>query len=387
MVRHTGVGFVKYDHQEVCDCVACLIDLEQHHTTDLAQYISPLSLKLSEAFEAVVEEIGCHPYTLERTDETTLLVAISQIKNDYDMSLPEKIDGLRAILNRIDDEMQRVTVEKEEILASINNAGRILQVNISFDKSCTLTELRKGYVELNQQLKARQDQIQSSLSIVSKMWEIMALDPQFPLDPSDLTMDNLSKLEHEKRRLFDLQKERFREMLEDQERQLITLWNELEVPDEERIAVLDGMRSLSAVDTLERQSALIAQLKPIAASQAAIRPKIEKRASLIQRMKEFEVSAADPNRLFGSSFRLCQEERFRKAACPTLVKLEGDLMESLIAYKDRYGCELIYNGRPFRQVLEEEKENRFINDTLFYFTGTTKKDESPPTRPTNKRKI
>lgn len=72
----------------------------------------------------------------------------------------------------------------------------------------------------------------------------------------------------------------------------------------------------------------------MAESHSQIKAKILKRSELIQRMMEFEVTASDPNRLFGSSFRLNQEEKFRKAAYPTLVKLETDLIERLTAYKD-----------------------------------------------------
>ena len=46
-------------------------------------------------------------------------------------------------------------------------------------------------------------------------------------------------------------------------------------------------------------------------------------------MIKFEKDASDPGRLFRSSFQLVQEEKFRKTAFPSLVKLENDLIKRI----------------------------------------------------------
>lgn len=244
----------------------------------------------------------------------------------------------------------------------------------------TYGELSALQRELQDRLSALRIQLTTSIATVGKLWEIMAVPAamRFPLDSTDITRMNVERLEAEKRRLFDLQKERFREMLSKQEAELNTLWGELETPEAERESAREAMRYLSPADTLDRQAALIASLRSISTEHAAIRAKAEKRAALIQRMREFEVSAADPNRLFGSSFRLNQEERFRKAAYPTLVKIEGDLEAMLEAFKQKHGKEAMVDGRPLKDTLVEEKENRFINDTTFAFFTSTGSPALPP---------
>lgn len=257
----------------------------------------------------------------------------------------------------------------------------------------SLDQLETQLAALQDQLMHRRSQLVSSIGTVQRLWEIMDVPPsdQFALDPLDFGPAQYDRIETEKRRLFDLQKERFKAMLQDQERELIALWDEIEVDTKERQSVRDAMRRLPAVETLEQQSELISKLTPIAQLHTTIRQKIEKRSELIRRMQEFEASASDPNRLFGSSFRLNQEERFRKAAYPTLVKLEATLLQMLTEFKDQYGTELVYRGLIVKDAIEHEKENRILNDTLFCIKDTAKDKEKPPvaTRPpvtTNKRR-
>jgi hypothetical protein len=50
-------------------------------------------------------------------------------------------------------------------------------------------------------------------------------------------------------------------------------------------------------------------------------------------MKEFEVTASDPARLFRPSFQLIEEEKFRKTACPNLLSLEASLKKKILEYE------------------------------------------------------
>lgn len=128
-------------------------------------------------------------------------------------------------------------------------------------------------------------------------------------------------------------------------------------------------------------------------------PKIQKRQALVERMRAFELTAKDPNRLFGPSFRLMEEDRFRKTAYPSLLRIESQLEADLQNFKARFPeDELWWQGRPFADLLAEERENRYINESIFEFPASDKKTEpnvSKPaaattassTRQTAKRKI
>ncbi len=58
-------------------------------------------------------------------------------------------------------------------------------------------------------------------------------------------------------------------------------------------------------------------------------------------MRSFEVSASDPKRLFGSSLRLLEEERFRKTCVPQLLRLESSIVKRCREFQEA-------NGRPFQ---------------------------------------
>ena len=51
-------------------------------------------------------------------------------------------------------------------------------------------------------------------------------------------------------------------------------------------------------------------------------------------MIQFEKSASDPRRLFQSSFRLLEEDKWRKSCWPNLVKIEDQLINACIAYEE-----------------------------------------------------
>ena len=87
-------------------------------------------------------------------------------------------------------------------------------------------------------------------------------------------------------------------------------------------------------------------------------------------MQDFERTASEPGRLFGSSFRLLQEEKFRKAAYPTLLRLEAALDAELERFRADFGEDVLADdGRCLRDALAAEKENRHLSDTVFCFAA------------------
>ncbi|KAF9181993.1 hypothetical protein BGZ49_004765 [Haplosporangium sp. Z 27] len=89
------------------------------------------------------------------------------------------------------------------------------------------------------------------------------------------------------------------------------------------------------------------------------------RSKHIERMKSFEHSASDPKRLFRSSFQLVEEEKFRRRAYPTLLKLERTLLEAIDAFEKENGERFMYEGVPYYDTLQSEIEKRHVNETVF----------------------
>ncbi|KAF9433875.1 hypothetical protein BGZ76_008869 [Entomortierella beljakovae] len=89
------------------------------------------------------------------------------------------------------------------------------------------------------------------------------------------------------------------------------------------------------------------------------------RRSHIERMISFEHSASDPKRLFQSSFQLVEEEKFRRRAYPTLLKLERTLIEAIELFEREQGESFMYEGTSYLETLQAEIEKRHVNETVF----------------------
>jgi hypothetical protein len=91
---------------------------------------------------------------------------------------------------------------------------------------------------------------------------------------------------------------------------------------------------------------------------------IDRRRELLERMSEFEKIASDPRRLFKSSFQLLSEEKFRNSAFPSLIKIEESLFSLLAEYEERFGV-FVRDSVRYREALKNEIDNRIVNKTVF----------------------
>ncbi|KAF9960445.1 carboxypeptidase C prc1 [Mortierella alpina] len=89
------------------------------------------------------------------------------------------------------------------------------------------------------------------------------------------------------------------------------------------------------------------------------------RSSHIERMIAFEHTAKDPKRLFQASFRLVDEDKFRRKAYPTLLNLEEKLLKAIEKFEGEQGETFMYEGVPYLETLQKEIENRHVNETVF----------------------
>ena len=124
-------------------------------------------------------------------------------------------------------------------------------------------------------------------------------------------------------------------------------------------------RDASKLEKIYDLDFIISDLRPKYEASASIRALIKERHELIQQMKAFEVSASDPARLFQPSFRLLQEEKFRKSAIPNLLRLEGRLRDALGKWDGKFGCE---GEEDWGGMMEEEIATRYVNETVFGFS-------------------
>lgn len=126
----------------------------------------------------------------------------------------------------------------------------------------------------------------------------------------------------------------------------------------------DPQLLLALIDEM-RQS--MGRLRAKAESARELGHLLRQRRELIQQMQVFEKTASDPARLFAPSFRLLQEEKFRKTAIPTLQKIEQRLFRAAEVFEQEQGEPYLLGGEPLSRALEREIDTRFLNEAVFGF--------------------
>ncbi|KAJ3298853.1 carboxypeptidase C prc1 [Rhizoclosmatium sp. JEL0117] len=211
---------------------------------------------------------------------------------------------------------------------------------------------------------------------------------------------------------------------EEQLRRLISdikeLWDQLEVPESERIVLVDDLKNLKEYTAIadrlrkrwsekmkleidqtveklkqvwkdcgtskEEQDLFWSHCKPIYSpialqemkkeiASAALRRErglkiaklIQERQDFIKKLIEFEEAAKDPGRLTGSSIRLLEEEKFRKSALPNLKKMENVIRKQLNEYEEVSERPYYVKDRPYQEILDEEVKDRLSNSSVLVF--------------------
>ncbi|KAG0233294.1 carboxypeptidase C prc1 [Actinomortierella wolfii] len=151
-------------------------------------------------------------------------------------------------------------------------------------------------------------------------------------------------------------------------------WDELKaewerglVPEDERIAFRNLIENtgMSYVERLQRIRDEIEACRRRYSRCERVLKLLMSRKSHIEKMIAFEQTASDPKRLFQSSFQLVEEEKFRRKAYPTLLKLEEALLEAVNKYERENNEPFMFDGQPYLQVLQKEISNRHVNHTVF----------------------
>ncbi|KAH9387434.1 uncharacterized protein NEMAJ01_2330 [Nematocida major] len=136
----------------------------------------------------------------------------------------------------------------------------------------------------------------------------------------------------------------------------------------EKFAVPENIKNLKFPD----QENILAKVEKTAESLAQeleilknIEAFSQERKELLQKMAAFEEQASDPRRLFRSSFQLNSEEKFRKMAVPTLLRVEKEIFALNSAYLEKFCRSVCISGREVVSELKAEISERIINSNAF----------------------
>ncbi|KAI5146122.1 hypothetical protein NEPAR07_2129 [Nematocida parisii] len=167
-------------------------------------------------------------------------------------------------------------------------------------------------------------------------------------------------------------KKKINEIFTEKKGALQTILNDLERIQEKKHETIPFP---STIDTLKftEQEQIIYELEEktlSAQTEYEILKNIEafsqERKELLQKMSAFEEQASDPLRLFRSSFQLNSEEKFRKMAVPTLLRVEKEIFALASEYAEKFSDKpIVLNKKEIITELKNEISNRIINANTF----------------------
>ncbi|CAG8568585.1 4980_t:CDS:10 [Funneliformis caledonium] len=203
-----------------------------------------------------------------------------------------------------------------------------------------------------------------------------------------LDQEYLDKLTVEFERLREIMRAIIQKAIEEYTVQLGELWDKCLVPEYERDEFFSSLRALdSAEEVYELLAQEVARLQELYAKCAKIYKWMLDRRALIEKMIEFEKKASDPRRLFQASFRLLEEEKWRKSCWPNLVKIEDQLINACLAYEEAERKPFMHESKRYLDTLQAEISERIVNQMFFGFEqSATKKEEKENNKNAIKRK-
>ncbi|CAG8608625.1 25001_t:CDS:10 [Gigaspora margarita] len=186
--------------------------------------------------------------------------------------------------------------------------------------------------------------------------------------PMEERIELIDSLDEEYMELLSLERDRLKEIMrviiekaiEEYTSQLVELWDKCLVPEFEREEFFANVHKLtSSQDVYELLAHEVARLQELYAKCAEIyRLMLE---------RQFEKKASDPRRLFQSSFRLLEEEKWRKSCWPNLVRIEDQLVNACVNYEETERKPFMHESMRYLDNLQSEISERIVNQMFFGF--------------------
>lgn len=115
IVKEAGIAYISQPPL-TCQCVACLSLHHDRLASSLTSYLRPLHSSLTDSYQRLLEQASCHPLNRERDDEMVaqaldgMAIACSQIRSCRAMGLGERIEEVRALVDRMTSELVKLYI-------------------------------------------------------------------------------------------------------------------------------------------------------------------------------------------------------------------------------------------------------------------------------------
>ncbi|CAG8474486.1 13102_t:CDS:10 [Cetraspora pellucida] len=243
----------------------------------------------------------------------------------------------------------------------------------------SISILKKKLVVLEQDYMNRKNEVESMLKTVKNLYNELNIPSEERINLiCSLDEDYFNKLSLELKRLRDIMHTVVEKAIEEYTVQLGSLWDKCLVPQYERENFFENVHQIdSAEEVYELLSQETTRLEELHVKCSKIFKWMLERRQLIEK------TASDPRRLFQSSFRLLEEEKWRKSCWPNLVKIEDNLINACIAYEEAEISERTVN-QMFFGFEKDAAKGSIQKQTKDNKNTTTKRRESKENKSTPK---
>merc|ERR1711871_111262 len=236
------------------------------------------------------------------------------------------------------DEMEEVELTEDEIneqkfttvVLQINNAWEMLGTPVDARDPRYYADVLEQNVEKKPDQRSRRESvIDASATVTTTVSAEMVSDAEAYYAGLQTELSNSGDM---------------KKFVEKKLAELKDVWDQVDNPAaarDEFIASLGEGDDRRALDLIGRE---LVRLQFQIAHGADILKKIKERLSFIEKWREFELRANDPNRFKGNSMRLLQEDKFRKSAYPRLVRKEATLIAALTEFRSHHHVPFAYGG-------------------------------------------
>ncbi|KAI0946534.1 hypothetical protein AcW1_009974 [Taiwanofungus camphoratus] len=171
------------------------------------------------------------------------------------------------------------------------------------------------------------------------------------------TEGTVKAYEEELERMLELKRERMGAFVENARAEIVKLWDELMIGEEERADFAPFVDDEHTEELLTIHEEEIKRLKEERRLKAPLLANVRKYFEICEDEKELAAAASDQSRLLGRGprdpGRLLREEKMRKRVTKEKPRLEQDLLASIPAWEAETGSVFFVHGESMLQILME----------------------------------
>eukprot|EP01117_Protostelium_nocturnum_P015662 TRINITY_DN6093_c0_g1_i1.p1 TRINITY_DN6093_c0_g1~~TRINITY_DN6093_c0_g1_i1.p1 ORF type:complete len:655 (+),score=255.81 TRINITY_DN6093_c0_g1_i1:137-2101(+) len=329
------LGVIQQLHEEL-QGLWCILGVEEERDKETKGEFSNTNEDVSDSHANRCKEMIHRAHQEKREKQTTVNQIVFEIR-DYWMLMSRDFNPSDPL---------EVSIEEE---------------NVSLFPS-TINQLKELRDSLAAQKNEREEKAKGYAVQIVDLWELLSVSEeerdQFFQSHTGFGDEDIEALRLELCRLEALKTESMKSLVLQAREQLVALWDELYLSEEERrsftIMNFNEDYSEEALQLLEDE---IKSVDNIAQERRPILKQIERREAILREKIEFDATSSDPSRLLSKKRdpgRLLREEKMRKNIEKELPRIESNLKIALERWKEENGTDFEWNGITYSKKLVDE---------------------------------